>query len=294
MTDEGTATPPQTPEEIKATRIIEYIGMDGVKSFSEFQDKFGQEYVKRNLEVIRGDEKLYGQLLGAKTNGTVVALKRALKTKGIPFTDEDFKDGKIENIVESWTMKVADHNANKVVELEEKLKQGTDARVTEWETKYNEVNTKFQEATQKLSTLEIDWTEKLNQKEQEFKKLNEKNADDKLWSSAKFANTVDELKKKGAIAAIKEEATFGFDENGKYVPFKDGKKIPNPAKADTFYDADEYVKKRLIDLNVYAIAPERTAAPQKKNVTTTTTEEVKLPHQMINPLRPKVNARAGV
>jgi len=209
MTDEGTQQQQQqqqaqTPEEVKANQIFEYIGLDGVKTFGEFQDKFGQEYVKRNLEVIRGDDKLFGQLLGAKTAGTVVALKRALKTKGIPFTDEDFKDGKIENIVEAWTMKAADYNANKVTELEEKLKLGTDARVTELETKLNEANTKYQEATQKLSTIETDFTEKLNQKEKEFRDLNIKNADVKAWSEVKYANGVDELKREGFEARVKK------------------------------------------------------------------------------------------
>ncbi len=293
MTEADGTPPAVTPEEVKANQIFDYMGFEDVKTFSEFQDKFGQEYVKRNLEVIRGDEKLYGQLLGAKTNGTVVALKRALKTKGIPFADDDFKDAKIENIVESWTMKVADHNANKVTELEEKLKLGSDARVTELETKYNDVNTKFQEATQKLSSIETEWTDKLTKKEQEFKDLNKKNAEDKTWGGVKYANGVDELKKKGFIATVKESVVFDFDEAGKFVPLKDGKKIPNPAKADTFYDAEEYVKQEAIKAGVYAVSPHGGApAPAKKNVTTTTTEEVKLPHQMINPIRPKV--RAGV
>lgn len=294
--DGGTppVVPPATPQAIEANKILAYVGMEDVKSFDEFQEKFAQEFVRTNPEIIKG-HPVHSKIIGNKIGGIKTAMQRALRTNSIPFSDDDFKEEKIETLVESWLGKTATMNSEKVKELEEKLKQGTDARVAEWETKYNEVNNKFQEATQKLSTVETEWSEKLTKKEQEILDRDRRNAKDKTYGGIKWPTGVDELKKKGFIATIEESVKFDFDETGKFVPMKDGKKIPNPAKADTFFDADEYVKVEAIKAGVWALSPHNGTPPKSKTVTTEIkNDETKKPHQMINPIRPKIQARTGV
>lgn len=288
------ATPPVTPpaQPIEANKVLAYMGLEDVKSFDEFQEKFAQEFVRTNPEIIKG-HPVHSKIIGNKIGGIKTAMQRALRTNNVQFSDDDFKEEKIETLVESWLGKTATLNADKVKELEAKLATGVDERVTKLQAEYDAAQAKLTEATAKLTTVETEWSEKLTKKEQEILDRDRRNAKDKTYSGIKYANGVDDLKKKGFIATVEESVKFDFDENGKFVPLKDGKKIPNPAKADTFFDADEYIKAEAIKAGVWALAPNGGTPPKSKTINTEIkNDEPKKPHQMINPIRPRV--RTGV
>lgn len=294
-TEPPVVIPPVTPPKVEAPKleqVLEYMGFEDVKTFPEFQDKLSQEWIRKNLEVVRGDEKFYGQLLGAKSKGTMNAGFRALKENAILYDENEFKDLKLETFVESAITKAAKSYSEKVKSLEEQLAAaGTDERVTKLQADLDAVNAKYQEATGKIAATQTEWETKYNQREEDIKTLNKKSAEERSYGGVKYASGVDELKKKGFVATVKEQVTFEFDEAGKFVPMKDGKKIPNPLKADTFYTAEEYLQSEANKAGIGAVSPHngKVEAPKKVNTVVTPAEDVK-PHNMINPLRPKIRA----
>lgn len=298
--------PSKTAKVIDSKEIFSFLSYDDVefKSTADFIDRFRKDYISRNAEFIRADDELAGQVLAGKQGAIKRGLMRVAKEIGLEVKEEDFrdpetgKDPKIEKLVEGWALKFANHNSekaiesqNKIKELEAKIQAGVGDETKQLQSQLEAEKKRADELNGKLSEVETTWQGKLTEKENEIKTSNKKRETDKVWNGFKWANTVDDLKKEGFQARMEKNFIFDFDEKGDFVPYDSKKqRIKDPKKADSFITVDQLLTDEGIKAGVYSVAPtKQPTAPRTLNTPAPATPNGSAGIGLtVNPLRPTV------
>ncbi len=244
--------------------VLTFLGIDAAESIDDFKAKFSPSFIRRDLETIRGDADFFGKLIGAKSQGTITAAKRALKKHGIKIEDAAL-EGKLEDVIETVLDSVATGYKGQIKTLEDAAGTGNDEKVTAAEKRAADAEAlalTFKTEKEKLGG-EFDTYKSNVATQTKTDKISA--AKEKLFGGFKFATTVkSDLEKEGFFSKFEKKYSFDADETGNvFVTDKQGKKVANPGKADSFLTPEEALVQEGTAEKVYAINP-HTPSPTPK------------------------------
>lgn len=206
--------------------LIKFLGLEEVESLDKAKEVFETSFVKSDVM-----QKTVGKITGTLAN----TISKNLKSFGIEVSDDDFKKGKLEDVVaEKFGALSAEF---------EKLKSSKPAEgeeVKAWEDKYNKLKDEFGQVKQ-LHQITIKEFEGFKTQVQEReKKIKFDTAFENSTKSVKLDPTVNEYTVKGFKTAFFEKYKLDEDEAGNVViKSSDGNRIKSAKKAGEFKSIEE-------------------------------------------------------
>lgn len=220
---------------MEAKDILSYLGLkEDIKDMDAFKDAYNKEYVKRS--IAEKDDDIVNKVTGKFAGSTLTAIKRMAKKMNITVEKDVFENKKVEEVIDFLGEHLENEVGNIKNEYETKLKATETDAVKEWKEKHEKLESKYRDTDSLVKTMK----DQLAQKDNEFKsKIKEFKLGDvkkSAFGNIKFANTVDDLKKRGFETLIDEKYELDLDdtENVFVKDKKTGQRIPNPAKNGEF------------------------------------------------------------
>lgn len=220
---------------MEAKDILSYLGLkEDIKDLDAFKDAYNKEYIKRSLA--EKDEDIISKINGKFAGSTLTAIKRMAKASNITLEKDLLENKTVQEIIDFIGDNVGKTIDSVKTEYETKLKATETDAVKEWKEKHEKLESKYRDTDSLVKTMK----EQLAQKDNEFKsKIKEFKLGDvkkSAFGSIKFANTVDDLKKRGFETLINEKYELDLDdtENVFVKDKKTGQRIPNPSKNGEF------------------------------------------------------------
>lgn len=254
---------------IEAKEILGYLGIPeaDVTDIEKFKEKFNPAFIKKDLEIIRGDDALVGQLFGAKSKATTIAISRVLKKHGIKVEDKDF-DGPLEKVSEKVIDSAISELASKISELEAGAGKGNDEKLAALQKQYDTLKKEKEGIETKYNTVTGEYETFKTTSAKQFEDYKINSAVDKVLGSFKWANGVNDLVKEGFRSRIEKKYKPAFDDKGTLIALNDkGEKIPNAKTAGTFKTYEEAIIEDGVEAKIYAIADNKRAAPPRNQPT---------------------------
>lgn len=224
--------------------VTSYLGLKAT-TIEDFKKEFSEKY-KTEQQIMETPE-LLSKFTGRITSQIHDNLITVARAQGIEFTRKEIEDMKIEGVFNHLIEKHAATSSEKIKELEELASKNNDGKIKEWEDKYKKVEGSFKDYKDMVSKQAQEWEAKLKDAETRVKGATLKSEVKNLWSKAKYAVEVDELKKKGHVASFNEKYNYDLDENENLIiTDKSGKQIPNPNKHGVSLSPEEVLE---LDMN---------------------------------------------
>lgn len=245
---------------IELKEVLSYLGMaeSDVTDMEKFKEKFSPVFIKKDVEIIRGDEDFHGKLLGATVGGINTAMERVLKKNGIKIDKKLLEGKKIHEVVESVIDSAASQYASKITELEASVGKGNDEKLTTLQKQLDTLKSEKETAEGKVIILQTEYDTFKTTKEKEVSELNLNSKVSPLWETYKWANGIKELEKEGFRSKIERKYKPALDESGSVIALNDkGEKVKDDKKADAFKSYEQVLQEEGIEAKVYAIADNR-------------------------------------
>lgn len=226
--------------------IFKYLELNPEADWKEVKAAFDEKFIKADPQVIKQRTELYGGLL-AESNGAILSKVKGLaKSLGVELSGDEIKDKKTVEVIEFLNSKsdeIVGGYKTKLTELETEVKEakksGASAKdveklqqeVESWKQKHEEKNDAWVKTSAEFEGFKSTVAERENQfvinqyKESEISKVKLKTASD--------------YEKKGWLSEIDSKYVLQRDGDSVVVRDKEGKQIPNPAKAGSFMTYSE-------------------------------------------------------
>lgn len=215
--------------------IAGYLGIELSEedNLDTFKNKFSSSFIRKDRAA--EDEDVAKAVMGKQTREYATEIKRVAKESGIELTEEESKLP-VADLLRVIPTKKDEFYTSQIEKLKEGSKKPSE-QVQEWEQKYNQLSTKYEDTVNLLNNTKST----LEQKEQEFVtfqrdfKKNEVIKD--VWSKANqfISETASDLERTGFQSYINQNYTIDLEDD-KPVILKDGHRIPDPNKAGEFLD----------------------------------------------------------
>lgn len=235
---------------LKSETALSYIGIDPAKYEDEdsFKADFDKTWIK--TELAEKDPSIRGRALAGMNGKLRSRAKKAAKELEIELDVTDDTD--VAEFLETLPSLVAKKNKAIVDGYEEKLKgAGNDKAAKEWEAKYGELHKKFEETSGLLKQS----GEKYTELETSVKAKAWNDRKEAYWQEAfgkvKFKSGIDDLTKGGFDTKMRGEYQVLPDEDGNpYTADKEGKRIADKKKAQTFRDLSDLLPERAKEFRI--------------------------------------------
>lgn len=241
--------------------LTDYLGIDLSEdaTIDTFKNSFSEQFIRKDRAA--DDDEIKKAIFGKQTREFATEVKRAAKESGIELSEDETKLP-VKDLVRLLPSKKDEFYTAEMEKLKEGSKKPSEA-VKEWETKYSELERKFQD----VDNLRSDLASKYEAKEQEFvtfKKDFKKNEVVKdVWSKANqfISETASDLEKTGFVSYINSNYTIDLEDD-KAVIMKDGHRIPDPNKAGEFLDPVTAIKMEAERNKILRVTDPKKVAPQ--------------------------------
>jgi len=247
--------------------LTEYLGIDlgDEASIDKFKESHSKMFIRKDRAA--EDEDVLKSVMGKQTREYATEIKRVAKESGIELTEEEAKLP-VNDLLRLIPTKKDETYTSQIQKLKEGAKKPSEA-VQEWEQKYNQLSTKYEDTVNLLNNTKSTLQEKENEFvtfKQDFKK-NEAVKD--VWSKASsfISEQKDEMSKIGFQSYINQNYTIDLEDD-KPVILKDGHRIPDPNKAGEFLDPvtairmEAEAKGMLKVTDPSKVTPQRQEAPK--------------------------------
>lgn len=214
--------------------LTQYLDLaDGIDSREKLIEAIDGKYISRD-EAAK-DPKIIGAING----GYETQMKNFAKDQGIEFDEGELTGKKLPEIMQVALTKQKTGYSAQIDELKQN-KPDTEA-VKKWEEKYNKQGASLNEY-KSLSTQRAGEIEKMKADQETFIKTQKiKVHKEGAFNSVEYSNQADKLRLKGFRMEMDETYKPETDEDGNIFPTKDGKRIANEKKKDTFLTYQELI-----------------------------------------------------
>ena len=240
---------------IELKDAFEYLGLDAekVQSLDDFKKGIEESFIHRNM--VTKDEKVINDITGKYFGSIVTDLKSSAKEFGIEFSGAELQNKKVKDIFADALTRQKDAYGKTIDEI--KAKGGAPAEeVKKWEDKYNKLHTQFSDLKSLNENLVKEYDGYKSQTASEKKGIELKYAWNQELGKIQYKPGIKETEKLGFEALLSKSVKPDFDESGKLIiTDTEGKQIPNPKKAGTFYSAEEMLKEMAVKAEVVALNP---------------------------------------
>ena len=250
--------------------VSEYLGIELGEdaTIDTFKEKFSSSFIRKDRAA--DDEEVKKAIFGEQTRKYATEIKRVAKESGIELSEDESKLP-VNDLLRLIPTKKDETYTAQIEKLKEGAKKPSE-QVQEWETKYNQLQTKFND----VDSLRADLASKYEAKEQEFVtfkrdfKKNEVVKD--IWSKANtfISDTASDLERTGFQSYINSNYTIDLEDD-KAVILKDGHRIPDPNKAGEFLDPISAIRMEAQDKKILKVTDTTKVTPPsnpKPNFTT--------------------------
>lgn len=235
--------------------FFEFIGIEEAKDLADLKTKFAERWHTADTFF---DSKEFKDHIGKHKGSLISNLRKAGREHGIDFSNSELQDKSPEEAVSMLLVRLQEANNTAMEELKRKSSGSKDEKYTTLETTFNNLKRDFDTLTEANRKIKADWDADKASAAANLKaeKLAFRTKD--LYANFKWANGVDDLRKKGFMATITEKAKFDLDENDNLVVMdaQTGKKFSNPKVHTAFLSPDEFLMDEGISAKVYAQNPD--------------------------------------
>ncbi len=233
------------PEEYP--ELIKFIGYnpEEIESVDTFKKSFNEDFLKSSA---------YGQRIGSLESSLIKRFKAA----NIEFKPEEIKDKKVEDIQELG-LKKAFEFFNSSLEAEKKKNKNPDEAIVkiqgEFDTYKSEAQKKINDEIVLRTQLKTEYDTFKSTVETEKKQSTVKDYENAAWKGFKWGTGIDDLRKKGFEATVKERYATHLDESGKpYTANEKGERIQSAKKTGEHATLEEILESEGIKAKVWAVA----------------------------------------
>jgi len=247
--------------------ISEYLGIELGEddNLDTFKNKFSTSFIRKDRAA--EDEDVLKSVMGKQTREYATEIKRVAKESGIELTEEESKLP-VNDLLRLIPTKKDETYTSQIQKLKERSKKPSEA-VQEWERKYQQLNTKYEDTVNLLNNTKSTLQEKENEFVTFQKNFKKNEAVKDVWSKASsfISDTASELERTGFQSYINQNYTIDLEDD-KPVILKDGHRIPDPNKAGEFLDPVPAIrmeaerKKILKVTDPSKVTPQRQEAPK--------------------------------
>lgn len=255
---------------IKPEEILDFLGMSGVTSIEEFQDKFPSEFFRQSAPPDELKQKITG--MAFKTVNK--AVRETLNSKyGIELSNSQVEGKPLEEVVSMVLDSVKSGYDTKISDLEKQINEPNEA-IKDWEKKYSKLENKYKETEGLLNTTVNEYNGYKSQKDNEIKSFKINTGKKDLFGKIPFKSDITEIERKGFDTIISENYVLDIDDNDEYIiTDKKGQRIPNEKVVGTFKKPEDIFKEKAIELNLVA------TNQHAKNNTNVQSQQVTTPQQ---------------
>jgi len=215
--------------------IAGYLGIELGEddNLDTFKNKFSSSFIRKDRAA--EDEDVAKAVMGKQTREYATEIKRVAKESGIELSEEESKLP-VADLLRVIPTKKDEFYTSQIEKLKEGSKKPSE-QVQEWEQKFNQLNTKYEDTVNLLNNTKST----LQEKEQEFvtfqKNFKKNEVVKDVWSKANsfISETASDLERTGFQSYINQNYTIDLEDD-KPVILKDGHRIPDPNKAGEFLD----------------------------------------------------------
>lgn len=246
---------------LEAKELIEYLGFDASKitDIESFKKEFEPEAGKPVF--IRADKvehsHVYPNIAGKLLGSIQTKVKSIAKKYGVDFDPEELKDKKVEDIFELSAEKIAGSHKAIIDELNEKVGKGNDERVKEWETKYQKLESKYNDTKSLAEKIGSEFEGFKGTAAQQLKNYKLDIVKKDIFGKAKIKQNASELELLGFKTKFAEKYDLDLDEN-ENVFIKDrktGTRIQSKTKASDFADPVEVINEFVVEIGLHEKNP---------------------------------------
>lgn len=248
---------------IETKDIAEYLGVElgEEDNLDTFKSKFDTSFIRKDRAA--EDEDVLKAVMGKQTREYATEIKRVAKESGIELSEEESKLP-VNDLLRLIPTKKDETYTSQINKLKEGAKKPSE-QVQEWETKYSQLNTKYEDTVNLLNTTKG----ALQEQEQKFVtfqndfKKNEAVKD--VWSKASsfISDTASELERTGFQSYINQNYTIDIEDD-KPVILKDGHRIPDTNKAGEFLDPVSAIRMEAEKHKILKVTDPSKITPQKQ------------------------------
>jgi len=215
--------------------IAGYLGIELTEedNLDTFKNKFSSSFIRKDRAA--EDEDVAKAVMGKQTREYATEIKRVAKESGIELTEEEAKLP-VNDLLRLIPTKKDETYTSQIQKLKEGAKKPSEA-VQEWEQKYNQLSTKYEDTVNLLNNTKSTLQEKENEFVTFQKNFKKNEAVKDVWSKANefISDQKDEMSKIGFQSYINQKYTIDIDEDTPII-LKDGHRIENPNKAGDWLD----------------------------------------------------------
>lgn len=217
--------------------VTSWLGIEA-DNLDKFKEQFQQKYLTE--EQILKDKEVLGKFTGKTLGKISTELTRIGRAQGIEFTKDEVEGKTIEEMTNLFLTKQAQTYTSQIEDLKKVASSSGDEKAKEWESKFEKLQNKYKDTEGLLKKTSEEFEGFKQIAAQQVKGVKLDYVRNNVWSSVKFDPTVDQLKKKGFEATIKEQYVIDLDENDNpFIATKEGKRIPSPQRHDQFLSVEE-------------------------------------------------------
>ena len=158
--------------------------------------------------------------------------------------------------------KLAANNVAAVTELQAKVGQGKDEAVKAWESKYGQLEKKYNDTHTLHENTVQEFTTFKEQAQTQIKGIKLTTLKDQAFGKLKFKSNITEVEKAGFHAIVESKYKLDFDDKGElYIGDKEGNRIKSASVTGAHKTIDEVLQDEAVKANVLAIAPKPGTPP---------------------------------
>lgn len=262
------------------------IDIEKTESIEDVKNSFNETFAKKEVyknELLK-DPNIAKQVAGRFSGLIETKIRQIAKDNGVEIENSEWKDKSIEDIMDGFSTKIKSKYKEEIESIKKENGDPAEA-VKEWETKYNRIKSERDTYKESVKTLGLEY--------EDYKKTvasNEregiiKSGKAKAFGDLKLKREATELELTGFRTKIESDYKFDLSEDNKVIiTDKEGKPIPNPKKAGSYYEPEELIKEKAIEFNLYETNPNagKPAQVQTKFVTTPGTPSSEPAEKLMN------------
>jgi len=243
--------------------ISEYLGIElgDEDNLDTFKNKFSTSFIRKDRAA--EDEDVLKAVMGKQTREYATEIKRVAKESGIELTEEEAKLP-VNDLLRLIPTKKDETYTSQIQKLKEGAKKPSEA-VQEWEQKYNQLSTKYEDTVNLLNNTKSTLQEKENEFVTFQKNFKKNEAVKDVWSksSSFISDTASELERTGFQSYINQNYTIDLEDD-KPVILKDGHRIPDPNKAGEFLDPVTAIRMEAEKHKILKVTDASKVTPQRQ------------------------------
>ena len=264
--------------------VLSYLGYDPdkFKTADEFKSQFDEEFIRKSAAT--NDKEFVDKIFGKYVLSAATTAKKAAKDMGIEIDNAELKDKKVDEVFSLVIGKIASAKDAKIKELSEAAGAGANEQVKQWEEKYGKLESKYNDTVRLHKSTVQEFDDFKGNSEKEKKSWIVSNVADKAWSSFKWANTADDLKKEGFKSLFSKNYQILLDEqNAPYIADSTGNRIKSDKKQGEFRSIDEVLELEGVKAGVWAMSDQKPAYKPTSAPAAVQQQQNQLPHRQVHP-----------